>query len=503
MPEEHNDFAAGRNRNECVIFEPVSSRRAFQSIHADRTPGLFASGIAGGPQKATNGEGDQAVFPGLSAGGKRLDRCPRKRFGEVALTRRWDPAMKRLLWLVCLVGLLLAIGLIAKGGASHPLNLLRTGLAFCCGACALFGICYTLLALTLIRPFFARSISEPACFPPVTIVKPLHGAELALLSNLSSFCRHDYPGPVQFLFGANDASDPSLKTVDTLRQLHPGAHITTIADSRLHGPNRKVSNIINMMPHAQYGLLVFADSDVSVTPNYLRNIVGELQKPGVELVTCAYRGQPDPGFWPRLSAMATNYQFLPSVLIGLALGLARPCFGQIIAMRRETLEKIGGLEQFAFHLAEDHEIGEAVRRAGGAVAIPPFVVSHACVETSFTKLVSHELRWSRTIRTINPAGYLGSAMIHPFAFALLAVLASGGAMWCWALAAGALVIRLALKLRLDKMLRQASRDLWLLPLSDLLSLAIFGASYISTHVTWRGFNFIVDSNGLLSRVEDK
>ncbi len=231
-----------------------------------------------------------------------------------------------------------------------------------------------------------------------------------------------------------------------------------VADARLYGPNRKISNILNMLPHARHDVLVFADSDVSVAPDYLRNVIGELQKPGVGLVTCVYRGQPDPGFWPRMSAKATNYQFLPSVVTGLALGLARPCFGQTIAMRRDTLEKIGGFTPFVRHLAEDHAIGEAVRMIGEKVVIPPFTISHACVESSATQLIAHELRWSRTIRRIDPLGHLGSALIHPFAFALLAVAFSGGAMWAWPLALAALCARLTLKLLLgSRIAASASR----------------------------------------------
>jgi ceramide glucosyltransferase len=394
-------------------------------------------------------------------------------------------------------------GLIASWGPLHAARPLVEALAAACGACAGLGVVYTLSAVALVGRFFARRTSEPASFPPVTVVKPLRGPEWALSSNLSSFCRQDYPGKVQYLFGVSDSGDPALKAVDELRLLQPDAHITVVVDPRLHGSNRKVSNLINMLPQAEHDILVFADSDVSVAPDYLRRVIGELQRPGVGLVTCVYRGQPDPGTWPRLSAMATNYQFLPSVVIGLALGMARPCFGQTIAMKRETLGKIGGLERFANHLAEDHAIGEAVRAIGGEVAIPPFAIAHACVETSFAKLVSHELRWSRTIRAADPAGHLGSVLIHPFAFASLAMLLSGFAPWSCCLAAVALASRLALKLRLDHVLKQASRDLWLLPLWDLVSLGIFAASFGSGRVTWRGYSYKVNDKGFLTQVEDK
>jgi ceramide glucosyltransferase len=308
---------------------------------------------------------------------------------------------------------------------------------------------------------------------------------------------------VQFLFGVHDSADPALQTVDDLRRHFPEADITVVADTRLYGPNRKISNILNMLPQARHDVLVFADSDVSVGPNYLRNVIGELQKPGVGLVTCAYRGQPDPGFWPRLSAKATNYQFLPGVVTGLALGLARPCFGQTIVMRRDTLEKIGGFTPFVRHLAEDHAIGEAVRLLGEKVVIPPFTISHACVESSAAQLIAHELRWSRTIRRIDPLGHLGSALVHPFAFALLAVIFSAGGWWAWSLALAAMCARLALKLLSDRALKQAHRDLWLLPFWDIVSFAIFVASFWSSRVIWRGVSFKVDGDGLLSAAQDE
>ncbi|MDR6373511.1 bacteriohopanetetrol glucosamine biosynthesis glycosyltransferase HpnI [Paraburkholderia caledonica] len=380
---------------------------------------------------------------------------------------------------------------------------IAAAIAYACAACAVSGVGYTLVASVLIGRFFARAVAEPGSFPDITVVKPLHGSEGALLRNLSSFCEQNYAGAVQFVFGVHDPADPALQAVHELQRLYPQADITVISDSGLYGPNRKISNIVNMLPHARHDVLVFADSDVGVGPDYLRHIVGELEKPGVGLVTCAYRGEPEPGFWPRLSAAATHYQFLPGVVTGIALGLARPCFGQTIAMRRATLDKIGGMLPFARHLAEDHAIGEAVRAIGEKVAIPPFTISHACVEASAAQLVSHELRWSRTIRSVDPLGHLGSALMHPLAFAVLAVVFSGGASWSWGTVALALFARFALKLCADRALQQAHGGLWLLPIWDIVLFAIFVASFGSSRVIWRGFSFEVDGDGLLSPARDE
>ncbi|MGU7771487.1 bacteriohopanetetrol glucosamine biosynthesis glycosyltransferase HpnI [Burkholderia sp. MR1-5-21] len=364
---------------------------------------------------------------------------------------------------------------------------------------ALLGIVYTLIAACLVGRFFAREPVVPARFPAITIVKPLHGNEWHLEEHLASFFEHDYPGPVQYLFGVHDAKDVALNTVDALRMRYPDAHVTIVADARLYGPNRKIGNLVNMLEQAEHDVLCFADSDVQFGPDTLRQLVGALQQPGVGLVTCVYRGMRAPGFWPRAAAASTNYLFLPGVVTGLATGLARPCFGQTIAITRATLDEVGGLAQFAHHLAEDHALGEAVRGIGASVAIPPTLVGHACVETTLRELFIHELRWSRTIRAADRLGHLGSALMHPVPFALLAAIASGGTPHAWALAGTALVARFALKWRTDRAIGQPFADWAVLPLSDLVQFAVFVASFFSSHVIWRGTRFRVDRHGRLSK----
>ncbi len=375
-------------------------------------------------------------------------------------------------------------------------------LAFVCAAAAALGIAYCCVASVMVRRFFAQPCHEPTQCPSVTFVKPLHGDEWNLIGNLTTFFEQDYAGPVQYLFGVHDAGDAALQTVEALRARYPQAHITVVADSRLYGPNRKIANLVNMLERAEHDVLCFADSDVTVERDYLRHVVGALEQPGVGLVTCVYRGLCAPGFWPRAAAALTNYQFLPGVVTGLAIGLARPCFGQTIAMTRATLERIGGLVQFAHHLAEDHALGEAVRRTGASVAIPPFTVQHACVETTFAKLFTHELRWSRTIRAADRSGHLSSTLMHPFALALVAVLASGGAPAAAALALAALLARAALKWQTDRAIGERCRGLWLLPMWDIVQFMIFAASFWSSRVVWRGFSFSVDGDGLLSPLHD-
>lgn len=385
----------------------------------------------------------------------------------------------------------------------HVEHVLLDAIAVLFGAAASLGIIYTLLASLLVGRFFARSVNVPAQFPGVTVIKPLHGDEWQLSGHLESFFNQDYPGPVQYLFGVHDANDTALKRVEALRARFPDAAITIVADGRLYGPNRKIANLVNMLEYASHDILCFADSDVRVDSNYLRTVVGTLDDPGVGLVTTVYRGLCAPGFWPRVGAALTNYHFLPGVITGVAIGRARPCFGQTIALTRQTLDAIGGLRQFAHYLAEDHALGEAVRRIGKSVAIPPLIVQHACVEDTFADFFTHELRWSRTIRAADRSGHLGAVLMHPLPLAILAVAFSGGATAACLIASAALLARALLVLCVDRAIHGRTRGLWNLPLCDMLQFAVYLASFGSSGVVWRGIRFSVDGNGMLSPVRDE
>ncbi|BEU26941.1 bacteriohopanetetrol glucosamine biosynthesis glycosyltransferase HpnI [Paraburkholderia sp. 22B1P] len=364
--------------------------------------------------------------------------------------------------------------------------------------CSGLGIVYTLSASLFMRRFFSRPMIAPVRFPPVTVVKPLRGDEWQLLENLTSFVEQDYPGAVQYIVGVHDRSDAALPVVDILRARFPEKRINVVVDGRVYGPNRKIANLANMMDHAEHDVLCFADSDVRVGARFLRDIVGALEQPGVGLVTSAYRGLCAPGFWPRVSSAMTNYHFLPGVVTGLSIGLARPCLGQTIAITRTTLMRIGGLPQFAHHLAEDYAIGEAVRRNGLSVVIPPFTAHHACVETTFSQLIAHELRWCRTIRAAARMGHLGAILMHPFPLALLVVLFSFGNPLASGLVVLTLIVRGILVWQTDRATGERCSGFPWLPVWDVLQFGIYVASFFSSRVLWRGQRFDVDGDGLLS-----
>jgi ceramide glucosyltransferase len=358
---------------------------------------------------------------------------------------------------------------------------------------ALLGCIYALLAIWAVRSF-ARSpgAATPVNFPPVTILKPLHGTEPDLHAHLASFCRQDYPAPVQIVFGVADDTDPAVAVVRALIADFPDRDLAFVISARRHGTNAKVSNLVNMHGEARHEVLVISDSDIVVPRDYLKVVVAALGERGVGLVTCLYRGATAAGVWSRLAAAAIDYHFLPNVLVGLKLGLATPCFGSTIVITKTTLAKFGGLQSVADQLADDYALGNSVRRAGLKVAIPPLVVTHVCAERSMRDLLLHEIRWARTIRSVNSLGFTGLVITHAFPLALLGMalgMAAGGLTPAALLVPATLLCRYALAAELRRDFSLLDYSFWLGPIRDLFSFVVFIASLFGRRLEWRGHRY--------------
>ncbi len=357
---------------------------------------------------------------------------------------------------------------------------------------ALAGAGYTLAAAVAVKPQ-PEGDRGAGSSRDVTLLKPLCGEAAGLADDLESFLVQDYGGAVQMVAGVQDPADPARGVVAGLQASHPDADIELVVDSRQHGSNRKVSNLLNMIGRARHELIVLSDADIRAGPGYLAAISTAAAQPGVGAVTCRYFGRARAGAWSRLAAMGVSYGFLPNVTLGIALGLAKPCMGSTIALRREVLAQIGGLEAVKDVLMDDYEIGRLVRDRGYTVAIPPVLVAHSCTEASWRELFAHEVRWAATIRAIDPAGHAGSLVTHPVPLALIGLALAGGAPWSLVVLALALAARLYLKARVDRAAGERSGPWWLLPARDVLSFAVFAASLFADTVYWRGARFGVSS----------
>lgn len=364
--------------------------------------------------------------------------------------------------------------------------------------CALLTLGATLIWRA--RSAAARPPRDPD-LRPVSVLKPLCGAEPGLYANLRSYCGLNYP-QYQIVFGVRDADDPALAVVRRLMTEFPSQPVDVVIDPQLHGTNRKVSNLINMLARARHDVLIMADSDTCVDPDYLTHVVAPLADPRIGLVTSIYHGVPTPLLWSRLGAMYINEWYIPAVLLAWLFGHQGYASGQTLCLRRATLEAIGGLQAVADHLAEDYRLGELVRERGLAILLSDYLVAAEHHEPDAGSLMAHELRWMRTTRVLRPRSFRWLFFTFTLPLAglglLLAAAASAPLGAAWGLFGVALGARLGLHLvhRFGAGDRPLS-DLWLVPVRDLLLFWIWCRTFFISHVTWRGEAYDVGLDGVM------
>ena len=370
---------------------------------------------------------------------------------------------------------------------------LASALATVVALLAAFAIGYTLAAALLAFRMAGRATPPAASAEPITLLKPLYGAEPRLVENLATFLDQQWDAPIELLAGIARADDAAAAAVAPLPGDGPRSArlvVTGVAAAA----NAKIANVAALADAAAHDLLILSDSDMNVPPHYVATVTAALAEPGVGTITCLYRGRGDAGRWSTLAAAAISYQFLPSVLVALAIGAGAPCMGSTIGLRRATLARIGGFARFADTLADDHAIGAAIRAAGLRVAVPPIVLVHGCAETSLASLLRHELRWAATVRGVTPLpAYLGQAITYPLPFALLLVLLAPA--WGIAMLAGSLASRLLLACAIDRLCGARTASHVVLPLRDLLGFALFCASFLVRSVEWRGAKLAMRPDG--------
>jgi ceramide glucosyltransferase len=361
------------------------------------------------------------------------------------------------------------------------------------------GSVYHLAVARAVRRYFARPRPQATHPVPVTLLKPLYGAEPQLAANLASFLTQDYTAPVQMVCGINTPDDGARPAAETLMAAH--GNVVLNPGPRAPGANGKVGNLVAMMPLARHDVLVLSDSDMVVGHDYLFTVVGALEQPGVGLVSCLYLGRGDAGVWSQIGAAMISFQQTPNMVFALRHGLASPCMGSTIALRRETLTAIGGFERFADVLADDHAMGAAVTALGQSIAIPPLFIDHAGDEASLGALWRHFLRWAVTIRDLNPGGHYGSVVTMPLPIALLALPV---APLAGAIALGAaLIARLGVAHAIRRAGARKSAPLWCMIAGDVLGLGIFCASLIARTIDWRGASLTMTDNGRIRQTPDR
>ena len=375
----------------------------------------------------------------------------------------------------------------------------HAGFLWCGVALAAAAMAYSVIACVAANLRIRSPRFTPRDLPGVTLLKPLCGVEPETYADLRSFCVQAYP-KYQIVFGVYDSADPVLDVVARLRGEFPRLDLRVAIERRQHGSNRKVSNLINMMPLASHEYLVLSDGDVRVARDYIARLVSPLLDSGVGIVTCPYWGRPRQGLWPLLGSLFINEWFMPSVRVAAMVGSRAFAFGATIAIRRQVLDRIGGFASIADQLADDYRLGELTRRCGLRTVLSEVVVETTIAEGSFGELARHELRWLRTIRALRPMEYCFIFVTFGIPVAALGVLLAGGAAPVVGMFGVTVLTRLLLHLSTPG--AGSARQLWVVPVRDTLTLGLWMWSFVTREVQWRDDRYRVTRDGSVQVVED-
>lgn len=377
------------------------------------------------------------------------------------------------------------------------------------GVLALCGCGYYVLGLYSAWHFRRDALKQPTgevaaetFAPPVSILKPLRGADREMYESFRSHCLQDYP-EYEIIFGVSERDDPAIALVERLRLEFPARRIELVFCEKALGTNIKVSNLVQMLPHAGHDYLIVNDSDIRVAQDYLHDVIAPLEAKCVGLSTALYRGAPGRTLGSKLEALGISTDFAAGVLSarvverGIRFGL-----GSTLAFKRQALEAIGGFESLLDYLGDDYELGKRIADAGYEVVLSQAVVETFIPDHGFSGYWSHQLRWMRTVRASRAGGYAGLVFTFGLPFAIAAVALSGASWWSGFLLGLALALRFGLAWQVAVGVvkdSSVSRLFWLIPLRDVLAVVVWVAGYFGDTIMWRGNEFQLKS-GKLERV---
>ncbi len=342
------------------------------------------------------------------------------------------------------------------------------------------------------RAALAKLAERPGFTPPLTLLKPLHGAEPDLEANLATFFEQDYP-QYEILFCARSPEDAGLKTAQHVAAQYPHVPARFLATGEPEYINAKVASMELMEKEAAHEILVISDSDVRVTPNYLRAVALPFADARVGAITCPYRGvAAEGGLWARLEAVGMSVEMTAGVFVARMMEGMQFTLGPTMAFRRDTVRRMGGFRVTADYCADDFVLGNETWKLGQTIVLSHHTIDHMVINSSFAASLKHQVRWMKSTRFSRPKGHFGAALTFSLPFGLLGLIAAaamGHPSWGVALLAWSVATRLALSLAVG---RAVVRDqswfglLVLYPIRDLMGFGFWAASYGSSKILWRG-----------------
>src|ERR1700722_7575873 len=372
------------------------------------------------------------------------------------------------------------------------------------------------LALTLVatvrylrraRAAEAAARATPfSSLPPVTIFKPVHGAEEQLAANLESFFQQDYPN-YELIFGVRHTDDAAARVAEKIRPRFPHIPSRTIVSGFPAWPNAKVFSLDKMIAASSHSYFIISDSDVRVAPDFLRHTIPPLLESKTGLVTCMYRGLPAADLWSRLEALGLSVEMSSGVMVADMMEGMRFALGPAMAVRRDAIDAIGGIAVVASYYSDDFELGNRIWAGGFKVVLSHHIVENVLTSRSPLRTLGDQLRWMKSTRYSRPVGHAGTGLTYAMPFGILGLI-SAAAIGQWQLGIGLLALAFLNRVIQCVIVGWAvARDPravwygWLYPVRDFLGFVAWVLSYTSRKFYWRGEMYSFGKGGRIAPLD--
>jgi len=370
------------------------------------------------------------------------------------------------------------------------------------------GIAYYGIAIYAARKHYLscnkqKPLVSGISLPPISLLKPLRGADADLGFCLETFFVQDYPA-YEILFAVRQADDPAVAVVRNLMSRHPQIAARLVFTGEPPYANAKVYSLEKMAEAAQHQILVITDSDSSVAPDYLRDIAKTFAAPEVGAMTNLYRGISGEDLWSKLEALGMSTEFMAGVVVAEMMEGMKFTLGPSMAIRRDCLRAIGGFAAMADYLADDFVLGNWADQAGYRVALSCHTINHHATAMGFLPSFKHRLRWNRSTRRSRPLGYVGQGFTYGLSWAALFCLVFPS-LWSVAALLVSFSVRMFLAWQLSRLLKDRTvlGRFWLIPLQDALSFASWLGGFTGREIIWRNERYRLLTDGRFEPVHPR
>ena len=351
--------------------------------------------------------------------------------------------------------------------------------------CALLGV-HLLSIILAWRKCSPRRIAPATDQLRVSLVRPICGLEFKLEETLqSSFAQnyHDY----EIIFCVAHADDAALSVVRRLIATHHTIQTRILIGEINLSQNPKLNNMASAWPEASGDVVIFADSNLLLPPDYCSSIAGAFEKINTVVVSSPPVGDFAESFFGEvecamLNTHAARWQFAASAM---GINFAQ---GKTLAFRRSAFDD-NLMYELGQEPAEDAAATKIVRSMGRVLNVlaPPY--THPVGQRTARSFWSRHVRWARLRRATFPAVFAIEAGCGVFPALLAFAISPTLSAYPLALVAIATIgVWYGAEFILARALGWRA-NVWFIPaclMRDALLPAFYVAAWISARFEWRG-----------------